>query len=133
MAQLFRATSRFVPGNTGAVVNRFRSKLVAAAERGQDVVVEEARKLAPVDTGELRDKIHAVPVVDDGERITADVVSDAGHAAYVEFGTGLRGMASPGAGPVSYDQSWLGMPAQPHMRPALDTARDKVREEFRRG
>lgn len=132
MPQLFRATSRFVPGDARGVVNRFRSKLVAAAERGQQVVLEEAKSLVPVDTGELRDSIHALPVVDDGERITAEVGASADHAAYIEYGTGLRGMSSPGSGPYNYDTSWLGMPAQPYMRPALDAARQRVRQEFKR-
>jgi HK97 gp10 family phage protein len=113
-------------------VNRFRSKLYAAAERSQDVLLEEARANVPVDTGELRSSIQRLPVVDDGETITADVVATAEHAAYVEYGTGLRGMSSSGAGPFIYDQGWLGMPAQPYMRPALDVARKRIKQEFRR-
>jgi len=48
------------------------------------------------------------------------------YAGYVEFGTGRRGAASPGAGPFPYRQSWPGMAAQPYCRPALDIGRSQV-------
>lgn len=47
-----------------------------------DWIVEEARRSAPVLTGEFRDSIH---VERDGEGV--QVISDSDHAAYVEFGT----------------------------------------------
>ncbi len=129
---LIRAHAQFTPGNVSGVVIQVRSKLVAAAERAQAIVKEEAEALVPVDTGELRASIKALPAVDDGNQIKAEVVADAPHAAYVEFGTGQRGVASSGAGPLSYRMDWPGMPAQPYMRPALDTARARVLQEFKR-
>lgn len=47
-----------------------------------DWIVEEARRAAPVLTGEFRDSIQ-VERGDDG----VQVLSDSDHAAYVEFGT----------------------------------------------
>lgn len=55
-------------------------------------IVDDMKRLAPVDTGELRDSIEAVG---DGK-----IVIGADHAAYVEFGTEI-------------------MAAQPYARPAL--------------
>jgi HK97 gp10 family phage protein len=105
-------------------------KLFAKVQRSQAVVVEEAKAICPVDTGELRDSIIAREIVNDGQRIIGAVVATAGHAAFVEFGTGARGAASAGAGPFSYTMSWPGMVAQPYMRPALDIARGGVLAEF---
>lgn len=129
---LIYSTSRFVPGDTRGVVNRISSKLVAAAERAQTIVKQEAEAIVPVDTGELALSIQALPVVDTGERIIAEVVATAPHAAYVEFGTGQRGAASAGAGPYDYNMDWPGMEASPFMRPALDIARERIFEEFKR-
>jgi len=95
-------------------------------------VKQEAEAIVPVDTGELALSITALPVVDTGERIIAEVVATAPHAAYVEFGTGVRGAGSAGAGPFDYNMDWPGMEAQPYMRPALDVARARVFEEFKR-
>jgi HK97 gp10 family phage protein len=65
---------------------------VAAAE----TVAEIARQLAPVDTGELRDKIKAKHL-----SRYSQVEAGAKHSGYVEFGT-------------------YKMAAQPYLRPAID-------------
>jgi len=44
------------------------------------------------------------------------------HAAYVEFGTGVRGAAT-GAYDGGYDADWPGMVAQPYMFPAAQMMR----------
>lgn len=106
-------------------------QLFSKVRAAQSVVLEEAKNNVPVDTGELKASISAGEITDDGNRITGTVVATADHAAYVEFGTGTRGAASPGAGPFRYG-SQRGMRAQPYMRPALDTARDKVLSEFKK-
>lgn len=107
-------------------------KLFAKVRAAQSVVLEEARNHVAVDTGDLKDSIAAGEITDDGNRITGTVVATADHAGYVEFGTGRRGAGSSGAGPFSYNLNWPGMRAQPYMRPALDTARDKVLSEFKK-
>ena len=105
-------------------------KLFAKVQRAQAVVVEEAKAICPVDTGDLRDSIVALEIVNDGQRIIGAVAATMPYAAYVCFGTGARGAASAGAGPFSYTLSWPGMVAQPYMRPALDVARAGVLAEF---
>lgn len=62
---------------------------------GEDVATD-ARTLAPVDTGALRDSIHAEP---------GKVVVEVPYAAFVEYGTSDT-------------------PAQPYLRPAADTVND---------
>lgn len=84
----------------------------------------------PVDTGELRDS-GSVVVEEQDRRVVAHVVFSAGHAGYVEFGTGLAGSSSAGAGPYSYSPTWPGMAAQPYLRPALDIAREAGLSLFR--
>lgn len=57
---------------------QMRAATRARAQRSAD----EARRLAPVDSGKYRDSIH-VEETEDGAR----VVADADHAVHVEFGT----------------------------------------------
>ncbi len=125
------ARAQFSP--PGDFLVGFRSKIAAAAVRAQEVAYEEAVALVPVDTGELRSSIEKSAVVDDGEMVTATITATAPHAAYVEFGTGQRGIQSSGADARHrYSMDWKGMPAQPYLRPALDTARRRILEEFSR-
>jgi len=111
----------------------FRSKLIAATERAQQIALQEAKAIVPVDTGLLRDSIEKGPVVDDGQMVTGTVFATAPYAGYVEFGTGRRGAESPGSDlRHSYTLTWPGQVAKPYLRPALDNARQRVREEFSR-
>lgn len=104
--------------------------VIASAKASADVVLQEARQIVPVDTGEL--KASGVTSVTTTESTAVGHVAfTANHAAYVEYGTGHRGAASPGRGPYPYTMSWPGMPAQPYLRPALDTARQAIRGIFR--
>ncbi len=130
---LIQAFARAQFNPKGDFLIGFRSKLAAAAVRAQNVAYEEAMALVPVDTGELRSSIEKSPVVDDGEMVTATITATAPHAAWVEFGTGIRGLASAGADARhTYSLNWPGMPSQSFLRPALDVARSQVLEEFRR-
>lgn len=96
--------------------------LVGAVTEAAEAVAEEAQAIVPVDTGELRDSIGIGPVALIGNAVQGSVQATSPHAAYVEFGTGQRGAASAGAGAGPYSESWPGMPAQPYLRPALDSA-----------
>jgi HK97 gp10 family phage protein len=130
---LIKAYARAQFNPPGEFFVGIKTKLHAAAVRAQDILVEEARRLVPVDTGDLRDSIQKDPIVDDGAMVTATVSATAPHAAYVEFGTGQRGAESPGSDlRHSYKMSWKGMPAQPYLRPAQDMSRGKILEEFGR-
>ena len=102
-------------------------------------IEKTARKLAPVDTGELRRKIKASEpeIRDDG--VEAHVAATAEHSVYVEYGTGIRGAESDlpaGMPPATYRTDWAGQRAQPFMYPAKkqneqktkDTIADEVRK-----
>jgi HK97 gp10 family phage protein len=124
------ATVEFNPAVLPAIVEA----IVRGVSRGAGILREEAQAICPVRSGQLRDSITIAEEVSEPEALVEAVVyTDVEYAPYPEFGTGIRGAASPGAGPYPYSPTWPGMPAQPYMRPALDTggARvlDAVREE----
>ncbi len=105
--------------------------VIAGVQASDQLVLQESQILVPVDTGELKSSGAVLPVEDTGKTVSGGVVYTAPHAGYVEYGTGIAGAASPGAGPYPYSSTWAGMPAQPYLRPALDTAREAIRELFR--
>lgn len=102
----------------------------AAVEESCQVIEDAAKAMCPVDTGALRDSItHEVEELPKTIRGTVGPHTD--YAVYVEFGTGVRGSSSPGAGPGPYSSTWPGMVAQPYMRPAADENREKVFDTFK--
>jgi HK97 gp10 family phage protein len=128
-----RATSTFRPGNFAKLEAILAPKLITATKNACDVVVATAKVLVPVDTGELQSSIGS-SVALKGTTVTGTVLAAAPHAAFIEFGTGLVGAASdhgalpsvgvPITGAWIYDykrQGWIGMPARPYLRPAIDT------------
>lgn len=126
----FSARSSFTGLNQSVALNTYQAANRLSVEQSAEVILEEAEAIVPVDTGELRESGHTEIEVN-GAEATGYVVFDSDHAAYVEFGTGQRGAASPGAGDGPYDPNWPGMVAQPYLRPALDTARPAIVEIFR--
>ena len=52
-----------------------------------DIWVDEAKRTAPVDTGQLRARTTLVSVRDMGSRAEATVQSDVPYAGFVEYGT----------------------------------------------
>lgn len=130
---LIKATAKADFTNTHEFFLNVKSKIASAVIRSQEILLQEAVALVPVDTGELQASIRTVPPTDDGEMVTGQVEATADHAGYVEFGTGVRGSASAGADHRhTYDPTWPGMPAQPFLRPALDVARARILQEFSR-
>lgn len=127
---MIQASSLFKP-NTGSL-SRITAGVSAGVSRAASIVADEAKATVAVDKGDLRDSIEAGEPEQDkdlsgaGNAVTAIVSAGTDHAIYVEFGTGQRGEASPGAGPGPYDPEWKGMPAQPYLRPALDTRRADI-------
>ena len=103
-----------------------RKSVGAAAQACADT----ARRLAPVGTStpHLRDTIRAEAPEQAGEILSANVITDSDHAAFVEFGTGRRG-AQSGAG-ESYDMDWAGMAAQPYLQPAADAVKGDFLRKF---
>lgn len=122
---------------------RLIPKLTIAAEKSTLLVKTEAQALAPVASGDLRDSITG-SIVWRGSSVIGTVQATAHHAAFVEFGTGLRGrgtypFALPSQGvPITgswiYDykqQGWKGMTSQPYMRPALDNNGAQILQIYR--
>ena len=114
-----------------AILNRIvAARILPAVRASQVIVIQEAQAYCPVDTGALRASIQALEPEDDGSRVVGLVVATMPYAPYVEFGTGIAGESSPGAGPGPYSTTWPGMESQPFLRPACDSARDAVMEAF---
>ena len=125
-----RASSSFRPGNLAAFEAKLVPRIIAAVGKGTGIVADEARAIVPVDTGELQASIGTVTTWE-GQRVTGSVQAKAPHAGYVEFGTGIRGAASTGAGPFPYSPTWPGMPAKPYLRPAIDMSHGAILEAFK--
>lgn len=134
----FRASATFKPVDLQRIQQKFVPKIVAAVTEGCGAVVTEAQAIAPVDTGELKESIHTASVQPVGTKVSGTVVASAEHAAFIEFGTGLRGEGTyPGDLPAGwvYDHNgrgWQGHPAQPYMRPAIETARPEIIAAYRK-
>lgn len=140
----FRATARFTGLNVAVAAQTFQRANRLSVEQSAEVVLEEAEAIVPVgETAELRNSGHTRIEVN-GNRATGLVIFDAGHAGFVEFGTGLRGEGTypyplptegvPLTGSWVYDykkQGWVGMESRSYLRPALDTSRPSIVEIFR--
>jgi len=137
-----RAQSTFRAGDFARLEALILPRVQAAVTTAADAVLEQAQSNAPVQSGELRDSGRR-EVVWEGQRVDGYVVFDAAHAAFIEFGTGLRGAGTypyalpqsgtPFTGSWVYDyknQGWVGMRAHPYIRPALDSRRDDIRAAF---
>lgn len=92
-----------------------------ALGRGAKKIQKNAKLLAPVKTGQLRDSIKTRTKVSENE-IEAKVYTNVEHAPYVEFGTGVRGASShiqkPEGTNIQYNARWMGMKPQPFLTPA---------------
>lgn len=119
-------------------------QLAIATRDATALVLADATRLVPVDTGELRNSGQA-NVEEQRASVVGIVAFTAEHAGFIEFGTGLRGRGTyPGRLPQTgvpitgswiYDyksQNWVGMVAKPYLRPALDANRDLILAIFRR-
>lgn len=111
-------------------------ELRSAVNQATELVHGQAKALAPADTGQLRESIH-MQVKDTGKEIQGRVYTNVEHAAYVEFGTGVKGNGTypyqvkgltleyKDKGWAYFDEDkneWIytkGQVAQPYMYPAL--------------
>ncbi|MGE8037830.1 HK97-gp10 family putative phage morphogenesis protein [Lysinibacillus sp. NPDC093692] len=126
--QLMKAAKRFEKGLLDKV-----SDVVHETAR---LIQTEAKALAPVDDGSLRDSIEMKMI----GKYNAIVTVGANYAIYVEYGTGIY--AEKGNGrktPWTYYSTKLGryvttdgMKAQPFWGPAVDAGRDYFMKEMRR-
>ena len=92
----FRASSEVKFVDLSRIMQRIVPALVDSVEEGCEAVVAEAQTIVPVDTGALKESIHTASVELVGSTVQGHVVADEPYAAYVEYGTGQRGAASPG-------------------------------------
>lgn len=90
----------------------------------------QAKGLAPVDTGTLRNSIR---MNYDSNKKEGKVYTNNEYATYVEFGTGIRGNGSyPDSNRnLTYNQNWKGQVAQPYMYPALQHGKSLVTETLK--
>lgn len=101
------------------------------AEAAQEAM-EDARENAPVGTGIRREPRLVDSFSCRAEGLYGEMKIANPHAAYVEFGTGMRGAQSAGAAAGGrYDPDWPGMAAQPYMQPAAQRARAGFAEKMR--
>ena len=97
-----------------------------------EMVKGQAKMLAQVDSSDLRKSIRKKTKKSAG-KIEIKIYTNSDHAAYVEFGTGKRGMNShkPHNINVSYKEDWAGMIAQPYLYPALKNKEDVIIENIK--
>ncbi len=128
-----------ITDNSGKVKEEFEAAVLRALETCGLKAEEYAKKLSPVDTGNLRNSI--THLVDPGEP-AAYVGSNSEYAAYVELGTGKH---YPGGRqePWVYQDAkgnWHltnGQRAQPYLKPAVadnvGTYRKIIEDELKNG
>lgn len=97
---------------------RVGAELAACARACAD----EAREMAPEGRPPRREKRLKDSFGWDIQGLRARAYVTNPHAAYVEFGTGIRGAAT-GRFAGGYDGEWPGMEAQPYMYPAAQIMR----------
>ena len=139
-----RASSGFKPGNLSAIEQEIINRVKVAITECSAAVMNAAKILVPVDTGELRSSID-MQIDLKGKIVVGTIYAGANHGAFVEYGTGLVGAAAPhpplpSAGvPITgswiYDykgQGWIGMAARPFLRPAYDASKNFILQAFGR-
>ncbi len=127
-----KARSQYTPRSSSGqfIATRVAPGAANGANLGAKFMLEYAQGIVHVRSGELRDSGHVVEATDNGKSATAMVVFDADHAAYAEFGTGVRGSSSPDAGKGPYNEDWPGMDPIPYLRPAADATREEVKNSM---
>lgn len=117
--------------NSSEVKSEFVKALLRGLEKCGLVAERYAKKLCPVDTGNLRNSI--THVVDEQEP-AAIIGSNNSYAAYVELGTGVYAEGGGRPTPWVYRDAkgnWHythGQKAQPFLKPAVAEHADKYRE-----
>lgn len=95
-------------------------KLLAALEAGGRIVLAEAVRIVPVDTGALRASLH----------MESDPPTNGGWNVTVRVGTDIT---APGGYPYSIGQEFgnARVAAQPYLRPALDEHTREIEDAIR--
>ncbi|MFC5468414.1 HK97-gp10 family putative phage morphogenesis protein [Cohnella suwonensis] len=116
-----------------------KTALINGIRKATMKVQGDAKLLAPVNDGQLRNSIKA-ETKEEGGNVVGRVFTNLEYAAYVEYGTGQRGEDSPSPPKSPEDiyhrQDWTGMPAQPYLYPAArenkETASKLVAKEIKK-
>lgn len=125
--------------NSGEVISTMQEAAIRALEKCGLTAEEYAKRLAPVDTGNLRNSI--THQVDDGESAVY-IGSNVEYATYVELGTGKYAEGGRPTPWVYQDAkgNWhwtAGNPAQPFLKPAVadhaQTYRNIIEDEMKNG
>ena len=125
--------------NSGEVISTMQEAAIRALEKCGLTAEEYAKRLAPVDTGNLRNSI--THQVDDGESAVY-IGSNVEYATYVELGTGKYAVGGRPTPWVYQDAegNWhwtAGNPAQPFLKPAVadhaQTYRNIIEDEMKNG
>ena len=125
-----RANTTFQAGDFARLEAALVPRITAAVDAATAHVLQIAEQRVPVDTGELASS-GGTESEWKGRAVTGEVSFTADHAAFCEFGTGIRGSESPGAGEgITYSPTWPGMPAQPFLRPAIDSSKAEILQAF---
>lgn len=107
--------------NLDAVLKATQEQIENAARIIGGMAESYAKKLCPVDTGNLRNSItHTTE--DNGHTVV--IGSAVVYAPFVELGTGRRGELSNGYGVRE------GMSPRPYMRPAIENHKDEYKDVF---
>ena len=111
-----------------AFVNGIDGNVKQIVEQEANRIAGEAKALAPVDGGYLREKIQTRTTEADG-KIAGEVYNNANYAAYVEFGTGPVGQAAG----LKIDGIDLtrGQAPQPFLYPAMKNNEDHIVETLK--
>lgn len=110
-------------------IKNINPALIQAVNKSTALVSGRAKYRCPVDTGALRNSIHARPADAKGDTVVGVVYTAKEYAPYVEFGTGKRG-GYPYETKVdlAYSPDWPGMVAQPFLMPALLESKTNIQE-----
>ena len=106
-------------------------------KKATEFIHGQAKNLAPVDKGGLRNSIH-MDIFKTKNKITGRVATNVEYAPFVEFGTGIRGDGNyPYANeldfPLTYKEDWPGMRPQPFMYPAYKGGETYVKSIITKG
>lgn len=130
--------------------NIAKMELRGAVNKATQLVHGQAKALAPADTGLLRESIH-MQVKDTGNAVEGRVYTNVEYAAYVEFGTGIKGNGTypyqiEGLSLEYKDKGWVyydedkekkiyttGQKAQPYMYPALKENEKTIKQILKSG
>lgn len=110
-------------------IKNINPTLIQAINKATTLVSSRAKYRCPVDTGALRNSIHARPADAKGDTVKGVVYTAKEYAPYVEFGTGQRG-GYPYKTKVelAYSSDWKGMIAKPFLMPALLESKTNIQE-----